>query len=135
VRAWYLLAAGLGLAAGLTVAGLTLSASAGSPAPAEAAVRRAASDCVVSSTAMPDGEVAITLLDLASQRLVVYVADAKRSRLKLLAVRDISSDMLLTDYNNDKPLPREIKALLENKGAESPKSAPVPDGRLPAAVP
>jgi hypothetical protein len=134
VRTWYLVVGATGLAAGLAVAGLAMSALAGAPV-AEPGVRRAAPDVVVSSTAMPDGEVVITVLDAASQRLVVYAADSKRSRLKLLAVRDISADMLLTDYNNDKPLPREIRAILEGKGAEAPKPAPAPDGRPPAAVP
>jgi hypothetical protein len=43
----------------------------------------------------------------------VYVADAKRSRLKLLAVRDIAADWALTDYNNDPPLPKDVRTRVE----------------------
>ena len=55
----------------------------------------------------------ICIVDAARQRLVVYLADAKRSRLKLLAVRDVSADWALTDYNNDPPLPKDVRARVE----------------------
>ena len=52
------------------------------------------------------------------ERMAVYVADGRRSRLKLLAVRDLSADWALTDYNNDPPLPKDVRARAE-KTAES----------------
>jgi hypothetical protein len=122
----------LGLTAGLVGAGLALAASASSSAPADTA-RRSASDFVVTSTAMPDGDVAVTILDVAQQRLAFYVADAKRTRLKLLAVRDISADMSLTDWNNDPPLPKDVRAMVE-KRADAVRPAPVPDPKVPAGL-
>lgn len=126
-RAWYFVAGALGLAAGLA-----LSASGGSPPGSSG--RTAASDVVVSSTALGDSEVVITILNVPEQRLAVYAADAKRVRLKLLAVRDISADMALTDYNNDPPLPRDIRARVD-KGAEAPRPVPAPVGTTAPAAP
>ena len=72
-------------------------------------------------TALPGGEVMICLTDAAAQRLAVYVADPKKSRLRLLAVRDVSADWMLSDYNNDPPLPKELRARVE-KQAEAVRS-------------
>lgn len=69
-----------------------------------------AANVVVSVTPLGPSEVVICLVDVARQRLAVYLADGKRSRLKLLAVRDISADWALTDYNNDPPLPKDVRA-------------------------
>jgi len=90
---------------------------------------------IVSATPMGDSSVVICVVDTAKERLAVYVADARRSRLKLLAVRDISADWALTDYNNDPPLPKDVRARIESlteKGSgpsapeETPAPAPVP---------
>ena len=95
-----------------------------------------AGDLVVAATAMGEGSVVVCLVDRTKQRLAVYVADARRSRLKLLAVRDIAADWALTDYNNDPPLPKDVRARVEAMtgepappaGAteESPVSPPSP---------
>ena len=89
---------------------------------------------VVSTTPLGDNEVVICLVDTLHQRLVVYLADARRSRLKLLAVRDISADGSLSDYNNDPPLPKDIRTRVE-KGAESGKPAPASAARKNEASP
>ena len=63
---------------------------------------------------------------------MVYLADGKRTRLKLLAVRDISADGALSDYNNDPPYPKDIRRRVEAfSGAVEPgeeTSAPKPPG-------
>ena len=92
----------------------------------------AASGVVVTSAPLPDNEVMICILDTARQRLAVYVADAKRTRLKLLAVRDISADWSLTDWNNDPPLPKDVRARAD-KAAESAR--PAPEVRKPEETP
>ena len=81
-----------------------------------------------------EASVVICLVDTARERLVVYLADGRRSRLKLLAVRDISADWALSDYNNDPPLPADVRsrveALIEKErstgpeGGEEPKETP-----------
>jgi len=134
-RAWYFALGAAGVCLALVGAVLVFSALAGSPTPADSqAARPAAPTVVVSTTALGDNEAMICLLDTAQQRLAVYVADAKRSRLRLLAVRDISADMMLTDFNNDPPLPKDVRARMD-KAVESARPAPAAEGRIPAAVP
>ena len=114
LRARGCVALGLG-AIGLAGLGVVLVMAQGSPRAADAAEWAAAAtdDVVVAVTPMGDGSVLVCLVDRTKDRLAVYVADARRSRLKLLAVRDISADWALTDYNNDPPLPKDIRARVE----------------------
>jgi len=133
-RAWYFALGVAGVCLALGGAGLVFSALAGLPAPADSKSERPAAAVVVSTTALGESEAMICLLDTARQRLAVYVADAKRSRLRLLAVRDISADMMLTDFNNDPPLPKDVRARMD-KAVESARPAPAAEGRIPEAVP
>lgn len=88
----------------------------------------------VSATALGDNEAVICLVDRLRDRLLVYLADAKRSRLKLLAARDISADWLLADWNNDPPLPKEIRAMAE-KATEPAKPAGATSNPKPETSP
>jgi hypothetical protein len=93
----------------------------------------ASTNVVVSATALGEREVLICLVDTDRQRLAVYLADGRRSRLKLLAVRDISADWELSDWNNDPPLPRDIRARLkkpdEASGTADDGSAKTPGSK------
>jgi hypothetical protein len=89
---------------------------------------------VVSATPLGDNEVVICLVDTSRERMAVYLADGRRSRLKLLAVRDISADWALTDYNNDPPLPKDIRARVE-KAAEAALPAKGAPDRKPESSP
>ena len=89
---------------------------------------------VVSATPLGDNEVVICLVDTSRERMAVYLADGRRSRLKLLAVRDISADWALTDYNNDPPLPKDIRARVE-KAAEAALPAKGAQDRKPESSP
>ena len=136
---WGLALGLLGLGSVLAGLGLALSASGasgrfGSGAPwAEAG--QPSPNMLVSATPLGDNEVVICLVDTAQQRLMVYLADAKRSRLKLLAVRDIAADWALTDYNNDPPLPKDVRARAE-KGIEGvrPEGGAAPE-KKPGSAP
>jgi len=94
-----------------------------------------AENLAVVATPMGDeASVVICLVDTARERLVVYLADGRRSRLKLLAVRDISADWALSDYNNDPPLPADVRSRVEaliekerstgSEGGEEPEGTP-----------
>ena len=127
--AWTVALAALGVGLAVLGTGLALSDRAGSVAFAQLDARTvSAGGVIVSSSALPDGEVMVTVLDTTRQRLMVYLADAKRSRLRLLAVRDTSADGMLTDWNNDPPLPKDIRARAE-KSVESARPAPAAEGR------
>ena len=58
---------------------------------------------------------AICLVDAERNRLAIYQMDFGRQRLKLVAVRDFTADLGLDDYNNEAPLPKDIRAWLEGK--------------------
>jgi len=92
-------------------------------------------DVVVAATPMGESNVVICLVDTRRQRLAVYQADARRSRLKLLAVRDISADWMLTDYNNDPPLPRDIRSHVEKLIRPAGPEPPAEKGGAPEAGP
>ena len=116
--------------------GLSVSSDVGSSARAQttlpvALASAASENVIVSAAPMGDSSVVICVVDTAKERLAVYVADARRSRLKLLAVRDISADWALTDYNNDPPLPKDVRARLESvtekgSGPSAPEETPAP---------
>lgn len=107
--------AGIGLVISGRPESLAFAAGATGPGPSGGT----SANVVVSATSLGDREVVICLVDTARQRLAVYLADGRRSRLKLLAVRDISADWELTDWNNDPPLPREIRARLKQPNRPS----------------
>ncbi|MBL7139516.1 MAG: hypothetical protein ISS74_01260 [Planctomycetes bacterium] len=131
-RTWAIAIAVLG--AGLAVLGLGLAfgrpadsfAWATAPSSAEAA------NVAISATPVGDEKVVVCLVDTVRERLMVYLADGKRTRLKLLAVRDISADWALSDYNNERPYPKDIRQRIEAfSGAVEPPeetSAPKPPG-------
>lgn len=124
---------------GLVCLGVGLMASSGSGSAARAGTTwpaalasAAGSNVIVSATPMGDSSVVICVVDTAKERLAVYVADARRSRLKLLAVRDIAADWALTDYNNDPPLPKDVRARIESltekgSGPSAPEETPAPE--------
>ena len=117
-------AAAVGLALALVALGAAVRQEG---APVVDASAASPAGLVVSSTTLASGEVVLCLVDTGRQRLAVYVADAKRSRLKLLAVRDISADWALTDYNNDPPLPKDVRTRVEKVAGEvAPDGQPKP---------
>ena len=65
---------------------------------------------------------ALCMVDVARQRLAVYQVDFGRERLKLIAVRDFAADFGLSDYNNEAPLPKDIRSWLEDKDGGKKKS-------------
>lgn len=123
--------AGIGLVISGRPESLALAAGATGPGPSG----DASANVVVSTTSLGDREVVICLVDTARQRLAVYLADGRRSRLKLLAVRDISADWELTDWNNDPPLPSEIRARLKQPNRPSGAAASDPSDKKPEHKP
>lgn len=67
------------------------------------------------------------LLDTASHRVCVYRILTTASRLRLMAVRDFSADLKLSDFNNAAPTPEQVKAMLRmgiGGGKPAPGSQP-----------
>jgi hypothetical protein len=93
----------------------------------------AAQDLVLAVSPMGDDGALVVLVDGRRDRMAVYLADSRRGRLRLLAVRDVSADWSLTDYNNDPPLPRDIRARVEKMLEGGP--SPAGKGALPGGGP
>lgn len=57
----------------------------------------------------------LTVVDPRLQTLAVYQVELPTGKIKLLSVRAIRWDLQMTYLNNEKPLPQEIHALLEQR--------------------
>jgi len=131
-RTWAIAIAVLGAGLGALGLGLAVGRPADSFAWAAVPAEGEAPHVAISATPVGDDKVVVCLVDTVRDQLMVYLADGKRTRLKLLAVRDISADWALSDYNNDPPLPKDIRQRVEafRGSAEPPEeiSAPKPPG-------
>jgi hypothetical protein len=126
--AWALAVMMLGAGLGALGVGLAVSGRSGDEAWAASAAQEALSapgnaGALVSTSVLSDSEVVICIVVPQRHRLAVYVADAKKGRLRMLAVRDISADWTLADWNNDPPLPKDVRARVD-KLLESGKPDP-----------
>ena len=57
----------------------------------------------------------VTVIDPKRQVISVYHVDLRSGMIALRSVRNIHWDLQMSDYNGDKPLPREIQSLLEQR--------------------
>ena len=123
-RTWAIALAGVGAGLGLLGLGLALGDR---PDAAAWAARLTegggGGEVLLSATPLGADRVVVCLVDTSRERLMVYLADGKRSRLRLLAVRDISADWALSDYNNDAPLPGDIRQRVEKWKESTDKEA------------
>jgi hypothetical protein len=84
------------------------------------AQRPLAQDKVVSSPELVamsydagDGRQQLTVLDSRQRVLAVYHVDRATGALSLKSVRNLNWDLLIEDFNSDKPTPREVRALTQ----------------------
>ncbi len=57
----------------------------------------------------------LTVLDPRQQTMGVYWIEAGTGKITLRSVRNIRFDLMMTDFNGDNPLPREIRLQLEQR--------------------
>jgi len=57
----------------------------------------------------------LTVLDPHQQTMGVYWIEAGTGKITLRSVRNIRFDLMMTDFNGDNPLPREIRLQLEQR--------------------
>ena len=57
----------------------------------------------------------LTVLDPRQQTMGVYWIEAGSGKITLRSVRNIHYDLMMTDFNSDAPLPREIRLQLEQR--------------------
>ena len=106
-----------GIVVGLCVLALGsmgfLEAQAQRPAAQERTV--SSSELVAMSYDAGDGRQQITVVDPRQRVLAVYHVDRATGALSLKSVRHLQWDLLIEDYNSDKPTPREVHALVQPK--------------------
>jgi hypothetical protein len=87
------------------------------------AVSPDASRFTMVTESLGDKRVAAMVIDARTMRLLVYAFDFNKNRMQLVAVRDITQDVSLTQYNNARPWPEDIRKMLEagqGEGRENP---------------
>jgi len=57
----------------------------------------------------------LTVLDPRQQTMGVYWIEAATGKITLRSVRNIRFDLMMTDFNGDNPLPREVRLQLEQR--------------------
>ena len=57
----------------------------------------------------------LTVIDPRQQAMGVYWIEAGSGKITLRSVRNLRYDLMMTDFNGDNPLPREIRAQLEQR--------------------
>ena len=57
----------------------------------------------------------VYLLDVDSQTICVYRASPESSHFRFMAARSFQYDRFVTDFNNEKPTPKEVQRLIEDQ--------------------
>lgn len=100
------------------------SPAAFSQAPAEPAAQpampqrlplAAAGDLMAFSSETGSGPAQITLIDVKKRSMCVYHVDRTTGQIELKSVRNVQCDLLLEEFNSVKPLPSELRRLLESQ--------------------
>jgi hypothetical protein len=82
-------------------------------APAMSAVAAGNSEMVVLPTLVGDKSQVLTVVDPRQRVLGVYHIDLATGVITLKSVRNIQWDLQMSDFNNEKPHPQEIRSMLE----------------------
>lgn len=75
----------------------------------------AAGDLMAFSSEIGSGPAQVTLIDAKSRVMAVYHVDRTTGQIELKSVRNVQWDLLVEEFNGVRPLPREIRALLEQQ--------------------
>src|SRR5262245_45242300 len=81
--------------------------------PASQDRQASASDLIALSQDAGDGRQQLTVIDSKQRVMAVYHVDRVSGALSLKSVRNLNWDLLIEDFNSDKPTPREVRALTQ----------------------
>jgi hypothetical protein len=73
------------------------------------------SGMIVVPTSLGDKAQILTVIDPAQQVMCVYHIDLPTGKIALKSVRKIAWDLQINDFNNENPLPQEIRSRLEQR--------------------
>ena len=57
----------------------------------------------------------VVVIDPESRAMSVYHIDYATGQISLKSVRNIDADLLMDEFNTDSPLPKEIRAILDQR--------------------
>jgi nitrogen fixation protein len=75
----------------------------------------AGSELIVVPAALGDRVQVLSVVDPRQRVLCVYHIELATGKITLKSVRKLEWDLQIRDLNNDKPLPEEIRSLVEQK--------------------
>ncbi len=75
----------------------------------------AVGDLMAFSSETATGPAQVTLIDGKTRVMCVYHVDRTSGKIELKSVRNVNWDLLMEEFNGVRPLPREIRTLLEQK--------------------
>ena len=75
----------------------------------------AAGDLMAFSSDTGNGQQQVIVIDAKARVMCVYHVDRNQGETELKSVRSIRWDLLMEEFNGVRPLPREIRTLLEQK--------------------
>ena len=75
----------------------------------------AGGDLIAVPSPMTDKGQMLTVLDPRQQAIGVYWIEAGTGKISLRSVRNIRYDLMMSDFNSDAPLPREIRLQLDQR--------------------
>jgi hypothetical protein len=74
-----------------------------------------AGDVIALTTPGDENASMLTVIDAQRHVMSVYGIDRTTGKISLLSVRRFQWDLEMTDFNGDRPLPQEIRALLPTR--------------------
>jgi hypothetical protein len=83
--------------------------------PSTVAVPGVGGDLMVFPITSGDKSQLLAVIDPKQRVMSVYRIDAASAKIALKSVRNLQWDLQLTDFNNEAPLPQEIRSLSEQR--------------------
>ncbi|MGA2064622.1 MAG: hypothetical protein ABSG86_06625 [Thermoguttaceae bacterium] len=72
-------------------------------------------DLIAIPTPLGDKGQLLTVIDPRQQVVSVYQVDLPSGKISLRSVRNIHWDLMMTDFNGERPLPQEIRLQLDQR--------------------
>ncbi len=83
--------------------------------PVRTAAAASAGDLIAFSSTVENGPTQVTVIDAKARVMTVYAIDRTSGEIELKSVRNVSWDLRMEEFNGVRPLPREIRELLEQR--------------------
>ncbi|MBP90919.1 MAG: hypothetical protein CMJ64_30110 [Planctomycetaceae bacterium] len=79
------------------------------------ATQRLPGELIALNSDVEDGRQQVVVIDAKSRVMSVYHIEHETGVISLKSVRSIEADLLMDEFNTGNPLPREIRAILDQR--------------------